>query len=150
MFAKIVRSPLFPLFIWWYAIGVYYIVLFKPFEILEEIKLLFVILVLLVPVFIILMQYLYNRRHPENRISLIRGFIPWEFNEVDEGQKWITYNGCRNVYIYYSIALPILIVLYAFLSNVSYAPLILIGLLGTGQYLVYWMTIRKLNRPIVE
>lgn len=145
LFSKIVRSPLFSLFIWWYVIGAYYIVFFSPFESSSEIRRFMLFLVLLVPILLILIQFLYNRQHPKDPITFIRGFLPWEFHEVDEGQKWITYNACRNVYIYYSIALPISIVLYALLRNIDNIPLLLIGLLGTGQYLVYWLTMRKLN-----
>lgn len=150
MFAKFIRSPLFGLFIWWYVIGIYYLAFLSSYELSEEIKRFLVFLVFFVPALILLIPYLYNRKYPEDRFSLKRGFLPWEFHEIDEGQKWITYNACRNVYIYYSFALPISIVLYAFFRHTSYTPLLLIGLLGTGQYLVYWITIKKLNCSIVE
>lgn len=150
MFAKFVRSPLLGLFTWWYVIGIFHIAFFSSYELSEELKQLLTFVVFFAPVLILLIPYLYNRKHPEDRISLKRVFLPWEFHEIDEGQKWITYNACRNVYIYYSFALPISIVLYTFFRNTSYTPILLIGLLGTGQYLVYWITIKKLNRPIVE
>ena len=150
MYAKMIRSPLFSLFTWWYVIAVYYIAFFKPFELSEESKHFLGVLVVLVPVGLLLMQYLYNKNHPEDRISFKRGFLPWEFHEVDEGQKWMTYNACRNVYIYYSFALPFSFIIYVLLRDTPLAPLILIWLLGTGQYLVYWLTLRKLNSSIEE
>lgn len=87
----------------------------------------------------------HNRKYPNDRIHIF-GLIPAEFREVDEGQQWITYKACRNVYINYSICLPLAagfsILLPAYSSNAS----IVLGALGLGQYIGYGLTIRKFNR----
>ena len=54
----------------------------------------------------LILTRIYNRKNPHDKIRLF-GFIPSEFREIDEGQQWVTYKACRNVYIYYSIALPV-------------------------------------------
>jgi hypothetical protein len=146
VFARIIRSPLFSLFIWWYVLAAYYFTFFSPSEPSEQLKRIVVVIVILVPLLLILIQITHNKKHPENPISFKRSFLPWEFREVDEGQKWLTYNACRNVYIYYSLALPISVAFFAIFQFSSYTPIVLIGLLGTGQYLVYWLTIRKLEQ----
>lgn len=89
---------------------------------------------------------LYNRKNPDDKIKLF-GFIPSEFREIDEGQQWVTYKACRNVYIYYSFALPVTAGICFLFSYNILAPLMCIGVLGVGQYIVYWLTtIRVLNR----
>jgi hypothetical protein len=88
---------------------------------------------------------LHNRRSPKDRIN-IWGIIPPEFREVDEGQQWITFKACRNVYIYYSICLPCAALALLFFPS-SYAnTLMMLGLLGLGQYAVYSLTNWKYSR----
>ncbi|MEI4828406.1 hypothetical protein ACFQZ1_24785 [Bacillus sp. CGMCC 1.60114] len=89
---------------------------------------------------------LYNRKNPDDKIKVF-GFIPSEFREIDEGQQWVTYKACRNVYIYYSFALPVTAGICFLFSHNILVPLMCIGVLGVGQYIVYWLTtIRVLNR----
>lgn len=89
---------------------------------------------------------LYNRKNPDGKIKVL-GFIPSEFREIDEGQQWVTYKACRNVYIYYSFALPVTAGICFLFSHNILIPLMCIGVLGVGQYIVYWLTtIRVLNR----
>ena len=93
-----------------------------------------------------LLTKLYNRKNPDDKIRLL-GFTPSEFREIDEGQQWVTYKACRNVYIYYSVALPITAGICFLFSHNLFIPLMCIGVLGIGQYIVYWLTtIRILNR----
>jgi len=88
---------------------------------------------------------LHNRKHPHDRINSL-GLIPPEFQETDEGQQWITFKACRNVYVYYTYALPVIAGICFLFSTSRFIPLLSIGALGLGQYLVYWLTIRKLNQ----
>ncbi|EJQ79153.1 hypothetical protein ACQVWH_28975 [Bacillus toyonensis] len=108
-------------------------------------KLCFGILVTVTFLWLILTR-IYNRKNPHDKIRLF-GFIPSEFREIDEGQQWVTYKACRNVYIYYSIALPVTAGICFLFSQHNFVPLLCIGLLGAGQYTVYWLTtILILNR----
>lgn len=94
----------------------------------------------------LILTRIYNRKNPHDKIRLF-GFIPSEFREIDEGQQWVTYKACRNVYIYYSIALPVTAGICFLFSQHNFVPLLCIGLLGAGQYIVYWLTtIFILNR----
>ncbi|MGG2091980.1 hypothetical protein AB1283_04520 [Bacillus sp. S13(2024)] len=89
---------------------------------------------------------LYNRKNPDDKIKVF-GFIPSEFREIDEGQQWVTYKACRNVYIYYSFAIPVTAGICFLFSHNILVPLMCIGVLGVGQYIVYWLTtICVLNR----
>lgn len=85
-----------------------------------------------------------NRKNPKNKIHSWR-VIPPEFREMDEGQQWVTFRACRNVYMYYAYALPAAALFCFLFLNWPAAPLLAIGVLGLGQYLVYWLTIRTLN-----
>lgn len=92
----------------------------------------------------VLLVSIHNRKNPKERISIWLGMS--EIWEVDEGQQWITFKACRNVYIYYSICLPLAAVAVIFVpSDFTYA-LIVLGLLGLGQYLVYGLTRWKYSR----
>ncbi|WP_459502707.1 hypothetical protein [Bacillus sp. C1] len=82
---------------------------------------------------------LYNRKNADEKIKLF-SFIPSEFREIDEGQQWVTYKACRNVYMYYSIALPVTAGICFLFSQHHFVPLLCIGVLGAGQYIVYWLT----------
>ncbi|WP_026592863.1 hypothetical protein [Bacillus sp. UNC437CL72CviS29] len=108
-------------------------------------RLCFGILVMFTFLWFILTKY-YNRKNSDDRIRLF-GFTPSEFREIDEGQQWVTYKACRNVYIYYSFALPVTAGICFLFSHHILVPLMCIGVLGVGQYIVYWLTtIRVLNR----
>ncbi|MRC29438.1 hypothetical protein GH884_14410 [Bacillus thuringiensis] len=82
---------------------------------------------------------LYNRRNPKNKIKSM-SIVPPEFREMDEGQQWITFKACRNVYIYYTFAIPVTVLICFIFSQSNLVPLLSIGVLGIGQYVVYWLT----------
>lgn len=86
---------------------------------------------------------IHNHKNPKDRIKLA-GYIPYEFREMDEGQQWVTFKACRNVYIYYSLAIPSAAFICFFFSKTIIIPLLSIGALGLGQYIVYWMTTFRL------
>ncbi|RAV15569.1 hypothetical protein [Paenibacillus contaminans] len=93
----------------------------------------------------VMLVSIYNRRNPKDRIN-VWAVIPFELREVDEGQQWITFKACRNVYIYYSYCLPIAAGTVILLPPNSVYTLITFGLLGLGQFLVYGLTIGKYSR----
>ncbi|MEF7557510.1 MULTISPECIES: hypothetical protein [Bacillus cereus group] len=82
---------------------------------------------------------LYNRRNPKNKIKSM-SIVPPEFREMDEGQQWVTFKACRNVYIYYTFAIPVTVLICFIFSQNNLVPLLSIGVLGIGQYIVYWLT----------
>jgi hypothetical protein len=89
--------------------------------------------------------HLYNRKNPQHPVKAW-GFIPSEFQEMDEGHQWVTFKACRNVYIYYTFALPLVAGVCFVFAEFKLIPLFSIGALGLGQYIVYWLTIKKLNK----
>lgn len=143
MIKQVLRSPLIVLSIFVLIIAFLLFSLMNTQVILA--KLCFGILVTVTFLWLILTR-IYNRKNPHDKIRLF-GFIPSEFREIDEGQQWVTYKACRNVYIYYSIALPVTAGICFLFSQHNFVPLLCIGLLGAGQYIVYWLTtIFILNR----
>ncbi|PLR91939.1 hypothetical protein CVD19_21360 [Bacillus sp. T33-2] len=95
----------------------------------------------------ILLIKLHNNKNPKNRIKL-NSFIPYEFRDMDEGQQWVTFKACRNVYIYYSLAIPVVAFICFMFSQNIFVPILSIGVLGVGQYVVYWMTTFRLLKRI--
>ncbi|HCF52836.1 MAG TPA: hypothetical protein DEU03_06635 [Bacillus sp. (in: Bacteria)] len=143
MIKQVLRSPLIGASIFVLIIAFLLFSLMNTQVILA--KLCFGILVTVTFLWLILTR-IYNRNNPHDKIRLF-GFIPSEFREIDEGQQWVTYKACRNVYIYYSIALPVTAGICFLFSQHNFVPLLCIGLLGAGQYIVYWLTtIFILNR----
>lgn len=89
---------------------------------------------------------IYNRNNPKNRIKSM-SIVPPEFRDIDEGQQWVTFKACRNVYIYYTFAIPVTAFICFIFSQNHLVPLLSIGVLGIGQYIVYWLTtFQLLNR----
>lgn len=143
MLKHILRSPFIPMSL--FVLIIAFLLLSLTNTLVGLARLCFGILVLCTFLWLTLIK-LYNRKNPNNKIKPL-GLIPPEFREMDEGQQWVTYKACRNVYIYYSFGLPITAGICFLFSNHNLAPLISIGLLGVGQYIVYWLTtIRVLNR----
>ncbi|PEK30627.1 hypothetical protein COM05_22810 [Bacillus toyonensis] len=143
MIKQVLRSPLIGASIFVLIIAFFLFSLMNTQVILA--KLCFGILVTVTFLWLILTR-IYNLKNPHDKIRLF-GFIPSEFREIDEGQQWVTYKACRNVYIYYSIALPVTAGICFLFSQHNFVPLLCIGLLGAGQYIVYWLTtILILNR----
>lgn len=144
MLPKILRSPFIPMFLYLLIIGFLLIsvIEFQNHQSLLRISLLILTAFTMIWVSLILLN---NRKYPENKIKYW-GVLPPEFREMDEGQQWVTYKACRSVYIYYSYALPFIVGLCFALANIKFMPLLLMGVLGIGQYIVYWMSIRKLKQ----
>lgn len=90
----------------------------------------------------IILTYIYNHKNQEEKFNLFT-LLPTEFREDDEGMKWITLRACKKVYIYYSFAIPLGIGLILYFSNWDITPFVVLIGLGLGQYLVYWMEIKK-------
>jgi hypothetical protein len=90
----------------------------------------------------IILTYIYNHKNQEEKFNLFT-LLPTEFREDDEGMKWITLRACKKVYIYYSFAIPLGIGLILYFSNWDITPFVVLIVLGLGQYLVYWMEIKK-------
>ncbi|MCM3759253.1 hypothetical protein M3212_00490 [Alkalihalobacillus oceani] len=100
------------------------------------------IVVLTVTAGLFLFLIVHNLRHPERSIKLI-SFIPYEFNEEDEGQQWVTNRACRKVYIFFYFAIPysaLLMVLFPFFPEV---PLLILFVLSSTQYTIYWYETRR-------
>ncbi|MCP1122639.1 hypothetical protein NKR74_04655 [Bacillus sp. 3103sda1] len=143
MMKQVLRSPLMGASIFVLIIAFLLFSLMNTQVILA--RLCFGILVTVTFLWVILTKF-YNRKNHDDKIRLF-GFIPSEFREIDEGQQWVTYKACRNVYIYYSIALPVTAGICFLFSQHNFVPLLCIGVLGAGQYIVYWLTtILILNR----
>ncbi|WP_042375529.1 hypothetical protein, partial [Neobacillus jeddahensis] len=97
------RSPIFPVILLIFITASLVLSLINTQDLLA--KLCSGISLILAFVWTILIK-LHNNKNPKNRIKLT-GFIPYEFREMDEGQQWVTFKACRNVYIYYSLAIPV-------------------------------------------
>ncbi|WP_050184474.1 hypothetical protein [Domibacillus robiginosus] len=144
MLQKMLRSPFIPLLGYLLIIGFFLISLLVSQNHQSLVWLSLLTLTAFSLIWVSLISW-NNRKHPENKLNAW-SLIPPEFREMDEGQQWITFKACRNVYIFYSFALPLIAGLCFAFSDIKFMPLLLIGALGTGQYIVYWMTIKKLNR----
>lgn len=144
MLHKLLRSPFIPMFSYLLIIGFLLISLMgsQNHQSLVRVSLLILTAFSIVWISLILLN---NQKNPQHKIKSW-GVIPPEFREMDEGQQWVTYKACRSVYIYYSYALPLIAGLSFALFKIKFMPLLLLGVLGIGQYIVYWMSIRKLNR----
>lgn len=103
MIEKIVRSPLSNFFFLLLLGGFLFSKIFS-FEITEEYSSVISTGILFLIAVYFFFIYLYNQRNPTNKVSLF-GWIPSEFKEEDEGKQWITFQACRKVYIFYSIAM---------------------------------------------
>ncbi|HZG83722.1 hypothetical protein [Paenibacillus sp.] len=144
MLQRILRSPLVPMFYFLLMTGFLVLSLAGTESESPLIRYSFLLFALLALAWIALI-FLHNRNQPRHPVKAW-GLIPPELREMDEGQQWITFKACRNVYIYYTVALPLAAGACFVLAGHRIAPLICIGVLGLGQYLVYWLTIRKFNR----
>ncbi|WP_309119442.1 hypothetical protein [Paenibacillus sp.] len=144
MLQRIVRSPFVPAFFLLIVIGFLVLSLLAPKVDPSLLRLGLLILTAVTAIWTALI-FLYNRRHPKHRVKAL-GFVPAEFRETDEGHQWVTFKACRNVYIYYTLALPAAAGACFVFADYRLTALVGIGALGLGQYLVYWLTIRKLNQ----
>lgn len=147
MLTRILRSPLVSLTLFLLSLGALFLMKenanpdhsFSPVQIgiLAAIAALLTVWALLVD--------MHNRNNPKERISML-GLFPAELREVDEGHQWVTYRACRNVYIYYSVTLPLAAGASIFIPDLFSKAFIVLAVWGFGQYAVYWLTIRKLNQ----
>ncbi|PCD04883.1 hypothetical protein CMV16_26550 [Peribacillus simplex] len=144
MLPKILRSPFIPMFSYLLILGFLFISMIGSENNQSLVRVCLLILTAFTLVWVSLIQ-LNNRKYPESKIKYL-GAIPPEFREMDEGQQWVTYKACRSVYIYYSYALPLIVGLCFALSNIKFMTLLLLGVLGIGQYIIYWLSIRKFKQ----
>lgn len=99
-------------------------------------------MVLGIPILIIIAIIpFYNKRYPHDAVKA--SIIPMELREEDEGVQWITFKATRKVYIFYTFAIPIGIALTAYLNHIVYFPIILLAVMGTLQYIIYWTSMNK-------
>ncbi len=144
MLRFIVRSPLYPMSMLILLTAFMLLTLMNNHKFLANVC--FWIFILISLVFSVLIKF-HNHKNPNQKIK-DSSIIPPEFREMDEGQQWVTFKACRNVYIYYSLAIPAaLIISFAFSENI-FILLLTICLLGLGQYIVYWTTTLRLLKRI--
>nr|WP_295974932.1 hypothetical protein [uncultured Bacillus sp.] len=149
MLKHILRSPFIPMSIFGLIVVFFVLSLMNTQVVL--IRLCFAIIILFTFSWFVLIK-LYNRKNADNKIKSL-GLIPPEFREMDEGQQWVTYKACRNVYIYYSFALPVTAGICFLFSDKILVPLICIGVLGVGQYVMHLQPqriIRCLSKCLVR
>ncbi|ASK64004.1 hypothetical protein CFK37_18505 [Virgibacillus phasianinus] len=140
MLPRVLRSPFIPMILFLFVILGFVL---SSIGSTTSIRIFFGIILVFVILWVIFIQ-IHNRQNPDHPINSW-GIIPPEFREMDEGQQWITFKACRSVYIYYTFALPVAAVVCFIFSSHHLVPLLCIGALGLGQYLVYWLTIRKFS-----
>lgn len=103
---------------------------------------------LFIPYFLFFVIYyllivIHNKQHPNRKIKLIT-FSPYELREEDEGLQYMTFKAMRNVYIFYSLAIPFgLSFIFLFQDVIPYLSMWLLVGFGVIQYLIYWLGIRK-------
>ncbi|HEK9101342.1 hypothetical protein KFD70_03710 [Bacillus pfraonensis] len=145
MLQKLIKSPIVPLFLFILLVTFFIFSLYNPQDEKQLLaRICLFLLTALTFIWTILIRY-YNQKHPENRIRF-SGLLPSEFLDMDEGQQWVTHKACRNVYIFFSVGLPVTAGICFLFSEFVLTPFFAIGFLGIGQYLVYWLTVRKLNK----
>lgn len=96
-------------------------------------------------IWIILIK-VYNYNNPYQKFNIFT-LIPTELREDDEGLRWITFHACRNVYIYYSLAIPTGMGIISYFNEVKFISLLVLVILGLGQYIIYWLEIKKIYEP---
>lgn len=136
MLNNILRTPLFPMSA--FVIIIVFLLLSITNTHVALLRLCLGILIAFTFLWLTLLKF-HNTKNAKDKIKSY-GIMPPEFRDMDEGQQWITYRACRNVYIYYCFALPLSAGIYFLFSHYKLTPLLCIGLLGIGQYLVYWLT----------
>ncbi|GGG64707.1 hypothetical protein [Paenibacillus radicis (ex Gao et al. 2016)] len=147
MLTRIIRSPLLSLTLFLSTLGLAYLLkLMLTGELSTTTGRIYcAIFVIPLGVLWVLLVRTYNRRNPKDRIS-VWAVIPFEIREVDEGQQWISFKACRNVYIYYGCGLPFAAIIILLIPPNAVYTLITFGLLGLGQFLVYGLTMWKYSR----
>ncbi|QOV10202.1 hypothetical protein [Viridibacillus arvi] len=100
-------------------------------------------LVLLVPFYSAYFQKLskHNKQHPNDKISLF-SFQPPEYIEEDEMFRQVTQKATKKVYSFYTMAIPLTIVIMLFPLN-RYFFIVILCLIFIIQNLLYYKEIRK-------
>lgn len=147
MFAQVMRSPLLSAVLFLSTLGMIYLLKLMLSGELSMTTGRIYCAIFAVPLGVtwVMLVRAYNRRNPKDRIH-VWATVPFEIRSVDEGQQWISFKACRNVYIYYTSGLPIAVVTVLLLPSHAVYTLITFGLLGLGQFLVYSLTVRKYSR----
>ncbi len=141
MLAKIVRSPLTQLFFLALVFGFFGLRLYAP-AFFEEHILLLCVFLLATTVFFFTLIIIHNRKNPQRKINL-NSWKPYEMKEEDEGLKWVTFQACRKVYIFYAFAIPVSAILIINLYHYRSVPLFVLFLMGSIQYVIFWWEERK-------
>mgnify|MGYP000586769846 CR=1 FL=1 len=144
MLRDILRSPLTAMVILALTIGILWVHYLAP-PILEAYHDKFKTGALLLLGLFLVLILIHNRRHPTDKLSLI-SWTPYEFKEEDEGMRWITLQACRKVYVFYYVAIPIGALLIMVFRSYSFVPLLVLFVMGAGQYWLYWWEVRKYLR----
>lgn len=145
MLIRILRSPFCAMILFVLVMAVLFVVNLDLGVDQQWIVNLFLMFTLAMTVLWTILIVINNSKNPKEQIDS-SGIIPSEFREMDEGQQWITFKACRNVYVYYSFALPVAAAVCGLLRWYPLLSIPVIALLGIGQYIVYWFTIRMLNQ----
>lgn len=141
MLAKIVRSPLTQLFFLALIFGFFWLSFYAP-NFFEEHMLLICIFLLATTVLFFVFIMIHNRKNPDRKINLT-SWKPYEMKEEDEGLKWVTFQACRKVYIFYAFAIPASAILITIFIHYRSVPLIVLFLMGAIQYIILWWEERK-------
>ncbi|MCM2675765.1 hypothetical protein [Alkalicoccobacillus plakortidis] len=140
MIEKIVRSPFMQIVCVW-ILFIWFYVLAKPIPV--EVP--FVIFMLVFFLLLTALIMIHNQRHPKRKIRLFT-FTPYELQEDDEGQQWVTNRASRKVYIMYWAGIPISAGTMISFPYFPEVPLGLLLILATIQYSIMWIeTKRYLN-----
>ncbi len=136
MLERMIRSPLTMIL---YVIVLVTLMLVKVYtDFLADYETYFYCAALLIVLGFYLLIFIHNQKHPSRKIrsaSLLK--------EEDEGMKWITYQACRKVYIFYSFSIPIGLVIIVLFRDYIITPLIVLGGMSITQYIIYWLEERK-------
>lgn len=82
----------------------------------------------------------YNVAHPNDPVTVSCIFTP-EIPKSNERLRSIVTRAMRNVYLYHTVALPIVMVIIVLGQPTALITLILVGLLMVGHYVAYWIGI---------
>ncbi|MUK88405.1 hypothetical protein GMD78_08380 [Ornithinibacillus sp. L9] len=135
MIEKIIRSPLSMMFFILLFGGLIWSKYYSPIEVKPYTNWITIGILVIIAVFFILIM-IHNQKHPNRKINFF-GWIPYEFKEEDEGKQWVTFQACRKVYIFFSFAIPISIILIALIEFPA-LPLLILIVIGMTQYGIFW------------
>lgn len=141
MVEKIIRSPLSMIFFILLFGGLIYSNFYTPDFLRPFTDGITIFILIIMAIYFSLIIY-HNKKNPKRKIPFW-GWIPYEMKEEDEGKQWITFQACRKVYIFYSFAIPVSIILLTLIDSFSGFPVLLLLILGIGQYGIYWWEEQK-------